>query len=255
MSFLSRMAVFLSAALLWTGAALAQPAPLSEAQKGAVRDLIREYLLANPEVIQEAMTELERRQKEGERLARLKIIQEKDSPLFSTKAASVFGNPAGDVTLVEFFDYNCGFCKRAHADLQKLVGEDKNLRVLSRDFPVLGPGSLEASTVAVALLEQFKADKMWQFHSRLLLARGRVGQKEALDLARELGADIPRLQKEMEKPQVRLALEESVQLADSLGLTGTPSYVIGDEVVVGAVGYEELKGRIANVRKCGKASC
>jgi protein-disulfide isomerase len=109
--------------------------------------------------------------------------------------------------------------------------------------------------VAVALLEQFKADKMWQFHSRLLLARGRVGQKEALDLARELGADIPRLQKEMEKPQVRLALEESVQLADSLGLTGTPSYVIGDEVVVGAVGYEELKGRIANVRKCGKASC
>jgi protein-disulfide isomerase len=255
MRFVARLIPALAAALLWSGVALAQPAAFSESQKNAIRDVIKEYLIANPEIIQEAMVELERRQKEGERLARLKIIQEKDSPLFSTKSASVFGNAGGDVTLVEFFDYNCGFCKRAHADVQKLVGEDKNLRVISRDFPVLGPGSVEAATVAVALLEQFKPDRMWQFHGKLLSARGRVGQKEALDTAKELGADMARLQKDMERPQVRLALDESIQLADALGLTGTPSYIIGDEVVVGAVGFQELKGKIDNVRKCGKAAC
>jgi protein-disulfide isomerase len=236
-------------------AALAQAPAFSEAQKNAIRQIIKEYLVANPEVIQEAMVELERRQKEGERQARLKIIEDRNGPLFSTRGAAVYGNAGGDVTLIEFFDYNCGFCKRSHGDVAKLLGEDKGLRIISRDFPVLGPGSVEAATVAVALMEQFKGDRMWQFHSRLLSARGQANQKAALDAARDLGADMARLQRDMAKPEVRQAIEENVQVADSLGLTGTPSYVIGDDVVVGAVGFDELKSRIANVRKCGKAAC
>jgi protein-disulfide isomerase len=249
---------FIAAAILaasFATAAAAQQQPFSEAQRNAIRQIIKDYLIANPEVIQEAMVELERRQKEGERQARQKIIEDRNGPLFSTKAAAVYGNAAGDVTIIEFFDYNCGFCKRSHADIQKLLGEDKGVRLISRDFPVLGPGSVEAATVAVALMEQFKGDKMWQFHSRLLSARGQANQKAALDAAKDLGADMARLQRDMAKPEIRLAIEENVQVADALGLTGTPSYVIGDDVVVGAVGLEELKGRVANVRKCGKAAC
>jgi protein-disulfide isomerase len=253
-----RFLTFLAAAataLLVAVPAVAQAPAFNDAQRNAIRQIIKEYLIANPEVIQEAMGELERRQKEGERQARLKIIEDRNGPLFSTKGAAVYGNATGDVTLIEFFDYNCGFCKRSHADVQKLLGEDKSLRIISRDFPVLGPGSVEAATVAVALMEQFKSDRMWQFHSRLLSARGQANQKMALDAARELGADMAKLQRDMAKPEVRQAIEENVQVADALGLTGTPSYVIGDDVVVGAVGFDELKTRIANVRKCGKAAC
>jgi protein-disulfide isomerase len=256
MRFFLSAFLFLMASFSFTPMpAHAQAQVFNEVQRNAIRQMIRDYLVQNPEVLQEAMVELEKRQKEQERLARLKIIQEKDGALFSTRSAAVYGNPQGDVTLVEFFDYNCGFCKRSHADLSKLIGEDRNLRVISRDFPVLGPGSVEAATVAIALMEQFKSDKMWQFHSRLLTARGNVRQKEALDAARELGADMNRLRADMEKAPVRSTIEENIGLADALGLTGTPSYVLGDEIVVGAVGIEELKGRIANVRKCGKAAC
>jgi protein-disulfide isomerase len=235
--------------------AAAQAPAFSEQQRKALQDMIRDYIVKNPEVIQEALVEMDRRQKEGERQARLKITQDKEGPLFTARHSSVFGNPNGDVVLVEFFDYNCGFCKRALGDLQKMVNEDKNLKVLVKDFPVLGQGSVEAATVALAVKQQLPPDKVWTFHQRLLSIRGQVGRQQALDTAKELGADIARLQRDMDSPAIRSAIEENIQIADSLGLTGTPSYVIGDEIVVGAVGFSELKTRIDNVRKCGKAAC
>ncbi len=245
-----------AAALLAAAApAVAQAPAFSETQRGAIREIIKDYIVKNPELIQEALVELDKRQKEGERQARLKIVQDKQGPLFSAKHNAVFGNPNGDVTLVEFFDYNCGFCKRALGDLQKMLGEDKNLKVIVKDFPVLGQGSVEAATVSLALKQQLAADKVWLFHQRLLTARGQVGRQQALDAAKETGADMARLQRDMESPSVRGAIEENIQVADSLGLTGTPSYILGDEVVVGAVGFAELKSRIENVRKCGKAAC
>jgi protein-disulfide isomerase len=243
------------------GRAMAQQAPatppasLSETQKGEVRDLIKDYLLRNPEIIQEALVELDRRQKESERQARLKIIADKDSPLFKAERHLVLGNPNGDVTLVEFFDYNCGYCKRAVGDLQKLLDTDKNLRIILKDFPVLGPGSIEAAAVSLALRDQLKTDKMWSFHTKLLLSRGQIGRQQAMDVAKEYGADLARLQRDMDKPEVRAAIGQSVQLADALGLTGTPSYVLGDDVVVGAVGFDELKTRIEMIRKCGRSTC
>ncbi|MGL4239899.1 MAG: DsbA family protein [Beijerinckiaceae bacterium] len=242
-------------ALAFALPAAAQAPAFNDAQRGAIHEIIKDYLLKNPEVIQEALGELDRRQKEGERQARLKITQDKSGPLFSSKHSSVFGNPNGDVTIVEFFDYNCGFCKRALGDLQRMVNEDKNVKVVVKDFPVLGQGSVEAATVALAAKQQLSPDKIWAFHQRLLSVRGQVGRQQALDTAKEVGADMARLQKDMESPAVRAAIEENVQIADSLGLTGTPSYVVGDEIVVGAVGFAELKGRIDNVRKCGKAAC
>lgn len=255
MSIRTLLAVLAFAAALPFAAAAQTSTPFNDAQKAAIRDLVKEYILKNPEVLQEALLELDRRQKENEQQSRLRITQDKTGPLFTARHNVAFGNPAGDVTIVEFFDYNCGFCKRALGDLQKMVAEDKNVRIITKDFPVLGQGSVEAATVALAVKQQLAPDKMWAFHQKLLAVRGQVGKQQALDAAKETGADMTRLAKDMEAPTVRAAIEENIQLADSLGLTGTPSYVVGDEIVVGAVGFAELKTRIDNVRKCGKSAC
>ncbi len=130
--------------------AAAQTAPFNDAQRDAIRAIIKDYILKNPEIVQEALVELDKRQKESEQQSRLRITQDKTGPLFTARLDGIFGNPAGNVTIVEFFDYNCGFCKRALGDLQKIVAEDKNVRIITKDFPVLGSGSLEAATVALA---------------------------------------------------------------------------------------------------------
>jgi protein-disulfide isomerase len=254
MTFPMKAAIAALAIGVWSPAS-AQAPVFNDQQRKAMHEIIKDYIMKNPDVVQEALVELDRRQKEGERSARLKIIQDANSPLFTAKHNAVFGNPNGDVTIVEFFDYNCGFCKRALGDLQKMIGEDKNLRVIVKDFPVLGQGSVEAASVSLALKQQIASDKVWLFHQKLLSARGAVGRQQALDAAKDVGADMTRLQKDMDSPPVRSAIEENIQVADSLGLTGTPSYVVGDEIVVGAVGFAELKSRVENIRKCGKAAC
>lgn len=236
--------------------AVAQQAqPFNEQQKNAIRDVVKDFIVKNPEIIQEALIELDRRQKENDRQARLKVVEDKSGPLYTAKHNAIFGNPNGDVALVEFFDYNCGFCKRALGDIQRMVAEDKNLKIIVKDFPVLGQGSVEAATVSLALKQQLPSDKVWQFHQKLLAVRGPVGRQQALDAAKEAGADMARLQRDMESPSVRTAIEENIQIADSIGVTGTPTYVLGDEIVVGAVGFTELKSRIDNIRKCGKTAC
>lgn len=250
-----RRPLLLSAALLMASPVAAQAPAFTDQQRAAIRDVVKDFILKNPEVVQEALIELDRRQKEAERQGRLKIIQDKSGPLFTAAHDVSFGNPKGDITLVEFFDYNCGFCKRALGDLQKIVSEDKNVRVIVKDFPVLGQGSVEAATVALAAKQQLAPEKIWQFHQKLLGTRGQVGRQQALDAAREAGADVARIQRELDSPAVRGAIEQNIQIADSLGVTGTPSYVLGDEVVVGAVGFADLKARIDNLRKCGKSAC
>jgi protein-disulfide isomerase len=252
---LATMALALLVAAPSVVQSVAQAPLFNEAQRRAMGEIIKDYLIKNPEVLAEAMAELEKRQKDAERDSRLRITQDKNGPLFSSKYDINAGNTSGDVTLVEFFDYNCGFCKRGMADLQKLIGEDKNLRIVAKDFPVLGQGSVEAATVAVALKQQLPPDKLWAFHTKLLSARGTVGRQQALDAAREQGADMTRLAKDIDSAEVRGAIEQNIQLADSLGISGTPTYVIGDELIVGAVGFADLKARVDNVRKCGKAAC
>jgi protein-disulfide isomerase len=241
--------------LPFAGAVAQQAAPFSEGQRDSIRAIIKDFLLKNPEVIQEALIELEKRQKDAEQQARRKITEDKTGPLFTAKHNTVFGNPNGNVTIIEFFDYNCGFCKRALVDLQKMIAEDKNVRVITKDFPVLGQGSMEAATVALAAKQQLSPDKLWSFHEKLLTVRGQVGRQQALDAAKNVGADMARLSRDIDGPAVRAAIEENIQLADALGLTGTPSYVVGDDIVVGAVGFADLKQRVDNIRKCGKHAC
>jgi protein-disulfide isomerase len=224
-------------------------------QKEAIRGLIKEYLISHPEIIQDAMNELEKRQAENEKVAQAKALSEFMPVLSQSSRSTVLGNPKGDITLVEFFDYNCGYCKSALNDLVKLVKDDPQLRVVIRDFPVLGPDSVEAAIVAVAARQQFSGAKYLEFHQKLLESKGRIGKDRAIAVAKDLGADVSKLNKDMEVAETKSLISETMTIADALRLQGTPAYVVGDEVVFGAVGHAALKSAIDNTRRCGKAKC
>jgi protein-disulfide isomerase len=253
----SRLSVaILACALAFAPAAVAQqPGPFTEQQKQAIGEIVREYLLKNPELLQEVMAELEKRQSDLQRVAQASALKESRQTLLNAPHSIVAGNLQGDVTLVEFFDYNCGYCKRALADVRTLSKADPKLRIVLKDFPVLGPDSVEASRVSLAVKNQLQGEKLFDFHAKVMETRGRVNGERALAVAKEMGVDMARLQKDMDGPEIRTALQENVGLGDKLGLTGTPAFIIGDEIIPGAVGLEPLKQVVAGVRKCGKATC
>jgi protein-disulfide isomerase len=217
--------------------------------------VVKDYLLKNPEILQDVMAELEKRQAEQQRVAQSAALKEARTVLVNAPHSIVAGNPSGDVTLVEFFDYNCGYCKRALGDVRALIKGDPKLRIVLKDFPVLGPDSVEASRVALAVKNQLSGEKLVDYHFKLMASQGRVNGERALAVAKEMGADMARVQKDMEAAEVRAALQENVGLGDKLGLSGTPAFIIGDEVIPGAVGLEPLKQVVAGVRQCGKATC
>jgi protein-disulfide isomerase len=217
-------------------------------ERARIETIVREYLLKNPEVLQEALVELERRQAANEERARGEAFQANRQQLYRGANQVVLGNPQGDVTIVEFFDYNCGYCKRAVAETMDLVRQDSRIRLVLRDFPVLGPGSVEASQVALALKKQIQGAKYQDFHTKLLGGRGQANRARALEVAREIGADMARLERDMNSPDIRSELAETARLADLLRINGTPTYIIGDEVVVGAVGADKLRENIVRAR-------
>ena len=230
-------------------------AQLSPAQRTEIEGVIKDYLMKNPDVIRDVLTEMERRQKADEEAARVKAVSDLAPQLFDSPRQAVLGNPNGKITLVEFFDYNCGYCKKALEDVTKLLKAEPDLRLVIKDFPVLGPGSVEAAEIATAMRNQAKGDKYWQYHTKLMMTRGQIGKTQALAAARELGADMDRLARDAASAETRASLQEVMMIADRLQLSGTPTFVLGDEVIVGAVGQDDLRARIANMRKCGKTAC
>lgn len=228
---------------------------LTPEQQKAVRDLVRETLIQNPEIIQEALVELERRNTVAQAEAQRSAVAAERARITDPATSVIIGNPQGDVTIVEFMDYNCGFCKRAMEDMRALAKDDAKLRIVLKDFPILGPDSVEASRVAVAAKNQLQGAKYFEFHNKLMGTKGRVNGAKALEVAKEAGADLDRLRKEMDAPATKAAIEDTVALGDRLGLTGTPAFILGDEVVFGAVGAAVLKQKIESVRRCGKATC
>ena len=254
---MTKASLFLSALL--SGASLLCAAPgraeMTTPQRGEIEAIIKDYLLTHPDVLRDAMLEVDRKQKADEEAARQQAVADKAPLIFNSPRQAVLGNPKGKVTLVEFFDYNCGFCKKTLDDMTRLVRDEPDMRLVIKDFPVLGPGSVEAAEIATALRAQFKGDKYWQFHQRLLATRGQVGKAQALSVAKDMGADMDRLAKDVADPATHASINEVMEIADKLQLTGTPSFVVGKEIVVGAVGYDELKKSVDNVGKCGKINC
>ena len=229
----------------------------SDAQRSEIEGILKNYLLTHPEILQEAMAELEKKQQAADAEKSKVAVKEHKQLLFSSPRQVTLGNLQGDVTLVEFFDYNCGYCKRALSDLMNLMKADPKLKVVLKEFPVLGPVSVEAAQVATAVRMQDRSGKKYlEFHQKLLSGRGQADRARALAVAKDIGMDMTRLEKDMTSDEVRATLEESMQLADKLGLNGTPSYVVGPAVVVGAVGFDALKEKVESARACAaNATC
>jgi protein-disulfide isomerase len=227
----------------------------STPQKSEIERIVRDYLVTHPEVLQEAMTELERRQTAAEAEKHKTAVKEHAQALFSSPRQVVLGNPDGNVTFVEFFDYNCGYCKRAMADMMALLKDDPKLKVVLKEFPVLGPGSVEAAQVAVAVRMQDKTGKKYlDFHQKLLGGRGQADKAHALAAAKDAGLNMAQLEKDLASAEIKATLQENFKIAEALGLNGTPSYVIGNDVVIGAVGLPALQEKI-NTARCGKPTC
>lgn len=239
---------------LLAASAFVLPAQAEELDKAEIEKIVREYLLSNPEIIQEAMIALEQKRRDQEAVARARTIQDQGDILFNSVHQAELGNPDGDVTLVEFFDYNCGFCKRAMPDLIKLIEEDSNLRVVIKEFPVLGQGSVEAAQVSVAV-NTLDPQRYLDFHASLLAHRGQINRAVALQVAEAVGFDRGEIEAQVDKGEANASIEEVYALANNLGLTGTPSYVVGNEVVMGAVGYETLREKVQAYRQCGSTVC
>src|SRR3954465_4601578 len=252
-SFRLLVPALLAMALCGMPAASAQS--FSDSQRGEIESMVRNYLIAHPEVLEEAMAELSKRQAAAETEKHEASIAENAKAIFNSPRGVVLGNKDGDVTFVEFFDYNCGYCKRAMADMLDLMKTDPKLKVVLKEFPVLSPGSVEAAQVAVAMRMQDPSGKKYlDFHQKLLGGRGAADKARALQAAKEAGLDTARIEKDIGSAEVRSTIEENFKLAEAMGMNGTPSYVIGKQIVVGAVGVDSLKEKIA-VARCGKATC
>ncbi|APX69083.1 MULTISPECIES: DsbA family protein [unclassified Brucella] len=217
----------------------------------AVENIVRNYLLQNPELMLEVQTALETKQAHAAQEQVKQVLAANQSVLFDPKHDAVFGNPNGDVTVYEFFDYNCGYCKRALPDMEAILKKDPNVRYVLKEFPILGPDSMRAHVVSQA----FKAlmpEKYPEFHEMLLGGQGRATEESAIADAVKLGADEARLREKMKDPAITGAFQRTYQLAQQLNITGTPSYVIGEELVPGAIGIDGLRERIAAARDAAK---
>ena len=213
---------------------------LDEKQKKEIGAFIKEYLVENPEIMLDVQEALEKKQYAARNAKASEAVSDNKAALFQSKYDLSIGNPNGDVTLVEFFDYNCGYCKRAMGDMDAILKSDKNVRVILKEFPILGPESVEAHKVSNAV-KLIAPEKYPDFQRTLLGSKGRANEADI----RKSMADNPN------DAQVK----EAYSLATNLGISGTPSYIVGDEAVFGAVGAGPLKEKIANIRSCGKASC
>lgn len=229
-------------------------AALDAKEKEELGAFVKEYLLANPEILLEVQEALAAKQRAKQQEAAAAAIAGNEKAIFNSAHDITLGNPKGDVTIVEFFDYNCGYCKRALSDMDQILEKDKNIRFVLKEFPILGPDSLAAHKVSAAF-RAIAPEKYGDFHRALLSGEERATEETAIAVAAKLGVSEEQLREKMEDDPQDTAVREAYMLANDLGITGTPSYVIGNEAVFGAVGAGELTTKIANMRQCGKATC
>jgi len=222
----------------------------SPEQRAAIESIIKEYLLANPEVFLEVQTALESRMDEIQAKKIQTAIAAQAQEIYRSPDAPVAGNPNGDITVVEFFDYNCGYCKRAFGDLAKLIDKDPMVRVVLKELPILSKGSEEAARVALAAKAQ---GKYWQVHQALLTLRGQANEQTALAAAEKVGVDMAKLKSDMKSEAVTNEIARVRELAQAMGIQGTPYFLVGDRTIAGAAQnlLEVMSQHVADVRKEG----
>lgn len=220
-------------------------------QRAEFGKLVREYLLANPEVIVEVSEELQRRQQAEQDKSRLKVLSSSKEEIFRSPLDFALGSGETDVTIVEYFDYNCGWCKRALTEVTKLTKSDPKVRVVMKEFPIFGEHSEYAARAAMASKPQ---GKYWEFHVALMKER-RVTKDNVMQIAARVGLDVDKLKAEMEDPKYAAAIQKNQQIATSLGIEGTPGFIIDSKVNPGYLPEAQLKTLIADIRKKGCQFC
>jgi protein-disulfide isomerase len=215
-------------------------------QQRAIEKIVREYLVGHPEVLMEALQAAEEKMNAEQEGRSKAALAERRKEIFEDPADPVGGNPKGDVTIVEFFDYRCPYCKQVHPSIVELIGSDKQVRFVYKEFPVLGKDSVFAGRAALAAARQGRYER---FHDALMGLKGQLGEETVLKTAAGVGLDVDRLNADMAAPEIDRALKANIKLAEALEIHGTPGFVIGDEIVPGAVSLETLKQLIDAARK------
>lgn len=245
----------IAVALAVSASASSLPAQaFDDTEKAKIETIIRDYLLKNPEVMIEVQQALEAKQRAQQAAASKAALAQSKEVVFNSPNQGVIGNPQGSVTVVEFFDYNCGYCQRAMDDMNTLLDSDSDLKFVMKEMPILSEASVQASQISTAVY-RLMPEKYGEFHNKLLSLNGAKDGNRARQVAEEMGLDLAALEAESQKEDVIDAFREANDLATRLGINGTPSYVIGDEVVFGALGAEVLREKIDNMRKCGSTTC
>lgn len=234
--------------------ASAQDRAFTDGDKKAIGDIIKEYLLANPEVLVEAQTALEAKM-EKQQAEKLKSYIEKNArDIYRHPQAPVAGNANGDITVVEFFDYNCGYCKRGTPEVVKLIEIDKNVRLVLKEMPILSKGSEEASKLALAARSQ---GKYWEMHQGLMNHKGQNNEASALKIAADLGLDVEKLKADAKSAEVTEELARTEAMAREMGINGTPHFLVGDQSIPGAPEdlHVQLEQMVTGLRKTGCSYC
>lgn len=211
----------------------------------AIEKIVHDYLIKNPEVLIEAMTELDAKQAAAEKKKQNGAITKYHDTIFNDPTSFVAGNPKGDVTIVEFFDYNCGYCKRAFAPLMATLKDDGNVRLILKEFPILGPSSVVATHATLAAKKQ---GKYFELHKALYQHKGGLDEGTIMALAESVGLDMTKLRRDMKDPEIDKIIARNEKLASELGVNGTPSFIIGDTPHPGALSADELKAAIKAAR-------
>lgn len=224
--------------------------PLSDAERSQIENVVREFLTKKePETVMKAVQEMQRRQEEeSNKKTQAALTSNKDKLLDGSNGAMA-GNPKGDVTVVEFFDYQCGHCKSASETIIKLLDADKDVKVVYKDFPVLGGASSTAAKAALAVARQGKYEK---FHNALLSKKDRITNDLLIQTAKDVGADADKMQKDMEDQKIESELQAILDLGAKIGVQGTPTFIIGNDVYPGAMSLEQLKEAVSETRKAAK---
>jgi len=220
-------------------------APSAAMSKTDVEKIVRNYLLEHPEVIFEAAQRMQDKEND-QRIAKIKDgAKVHATALFKEADPIIAGNPKGDITIVEFFDYRCPYCHKVIADLTDLLKQDGNIRLVFKEFPILSPESALAARAAIASASQ---GKYWEFHTAMMKAED-LNQELLFKIAKDIGLDVERLKKDMNDPKVSKRLKETDDLARALGIDATPTFFVGDEPLTGAKTLKELKEAVAAARK------
>lgn len=246
-----RLALGLIAGLASFSASAEEAGTMTEAERTALREEVRAYLLEHPEVLIEAMDVLQQREEEAAVLRDVQMVSTHANAIFANPNDWVGGNPEGDITLVEFMDYRCGYCRKAYDEVEALISTDGNIRFVVKEFPILGEASLLSAQFAISVL-QLHGDQAYEAaHDALIALRGEPTPETLERLAKDLGLEAQPILDRMNTPAVMAVIQENHALAEQMEITGTPAFVLKDMVMRGYAPLETMQEFVAAARADG----